>query len=737
MGSSGDGEPMGMHMSANQARLNLQPLEAREVPATLLGPTRISYQDVDGDTVTVAFSKPILTPTNVNTIFTFNTGLVNGTNNPQQLQSINLLGIASASGTTIATSAVRSPINGGDGFANLGQIEATDLDIGSVTIDGDLGRIFLGNATPNRLTIGAISVHSMGRFGTSTGASSLESVINGSIGALRVKTDVYEAAISTNGVDRKIGSITVGGSLIGGQANNSGTITATGDIGPIRVTGDLQGGTGEGTGLIFAQKNISSVSIGGSLIGNGPSSAGVQATLNMGPVSIRGDVIGGSGNISGAVFAGNSLKQLTIGGSLIGGTGNNSGFVFPQLASGNINIVGDIVGSSGEQSGSIFTDGKLASVTVGGSVIGGSGNSSGQIHSIADMGPITIRGNVQGGTFNSSGNTESAGAIVSEAKLASATVGGSVIGGAGNNSGKIFANSDLGMVKIIGQVRGGSGQISGAIHSEGRLINASIGGSLVGGSGTGSGLVFAEEILSLSITGDIRGGTASGIADLQFSGAVFTGRIGTMTLGGSLIAGIDNTVGQFFNNGAIRVVDDIANLTIRGNIVGNTTNQALITAGGQKNPTGTTDLAIGRLTVGGRVERALIIAGVDGETPTLTARNADAQIGTVSIVGDWIASSLVAGVLAGSDGNFGSGDDVKMSGLGVKDLPTVSSRINSLTIGGQAYGTVGGSDRFGIVANIIGTVRVGGTNFPFLLANTNENISLGITGDLSAVEVPI
>src|SRR3954467_13632987 len=112
--------------------LNLSRLETREVPATLVNPTTVTYQDVDGDIVTVkvTLKKPVLTAANAPTIFKFDTAFAAA--GPQQLQTINLtsLGVA-ANGINIKTSAVRSKVTGGDGIAALGQIDATGIDLGS------------------------------------------------------------------------------------------------------------------------------------------------------------------------------------------------------------------------------------------------------------------------------------------------------------------------------------------------------------------------------------------------------------------------------------------------------------------------------------------------------------------------------------------------------------------------------------------------------------------------------
>ena len=91
--------------------------------------------------------------------------------------------------------------------------------------------------------------------------------------------------------------------------------------------------------------------------------------------------------------------------------------------------------------------------------------------------------------------------------------------------------------------------------------------------------------------------------------------------------------------------------------------------------------------------------------------NADAQIGTVTVGGDWIASNLVAGVQ--DDANparnafFGDGNDQKITGG--TDTAARISKIASITIKGAVLGT--GSiltDHFGFLATNIGIFKAGG-----------------------------
>ena len=82
------------------------------VPATLVNASTLTYQDADGDTVTVKLSKPLLSAGNADNVFGFDTGKVNGDNSlKQQLQHIDLGSFAAAgNGTNITITAVRSAV---------------------------------------------------------------------------------------------------------------------------------------------------------------------------------------------------------------------------------------------------------------------------------------------------------------------------------------------------------------------------------------------------------------------------------------------------------------------------------------------------------------------------------------------------------------------------------------------------------------------------------------------------
>ncbi len=168
-------------------------------------------------------------------------------------------------------------------------------------------------------------------------------------------------------------------------------------------------------------------------------------------------------------------------------------------------------------------------------------------------------------------------------------------------------------------------------------------------------------------------------------------------------------------------------MKIGGSIIGNFSQNAVISALGHPSATATSDLAIAGLSVGGRVEDADIYAGftVNGEyDPT----SADAQIGAVSIGGDWNNSNLLAGVHEiGS--TFSKISDSH-------DNSKITSSIASITIGGQVLGPSGGLVvETGFSAEWIKSFSVGGTKLTLKSGAHNDDFNIGASGDVTFEEV--
>jgi hypothetical protein len=410
----------------------------------------------------------------------------------------------------------------------------------------------------------------------------------------------------------------------------------------------------------------------------------------------------------------------------------------PAAGGDGFAAVGQIA-AAGIDLGQVSIDGDLGSIVVGDGDLATAGLRGLSVQSLGRYGTVTgapdLKSVILGplGVLRVRGDVREASVTVQAGGLGTGMIGGSILGGAALDGGAIVAYGDVGRLTVRGDLVGGTARGTGQIVLGGAVGSLTIGGSVLGGTASTTGYISAGAVRSLAIGGSLVGGTATGTAELLGSGLVVATRIGRLDLGGSLVAGTDRTTGEFFANGTIRVQDDLGTVRIRGSVVGNVTNPAIISARGQPSlTTATVDVAIDSLQVLGRMEYAQVLAGVE---PFGEARNADAQIGSVTVGGDWIASSLIAGAVAGN-AFFGDGDDARMSGSRVKDEPAVQSRIGSLTVGGQVLGTVGGVvDSFGIVAQVVGGIRIGGTAIPPSPGPGKDLLFLGITGDCTVKEV--
>lgn len=120
-------------------------------------------------------------------------------------------------------------------------------------------------------------------------------------------------------------------------------------------------------------------------------------------------------------------------------------------------------------------------------------------------------------------------------------------------------------------------------------------------------------------------------AMLNAGKAIVAGRITILTVNGSVISGRRTGLGFSVLCGGIAVENDIGTATIRGSLIGNTSNPVQLFARGQIAPTAAVDLAIGKLNVVRRVEYGQILAGVNVDGSPV---NADAQIG------DWHSTTF-------------------------------------------------------------------------------------------------
>ncbi len=222
----------------------------------------------------------------------------------------------------------------------------------------------------------------------------------------------------------------------------------------------------------------------------------------------------------------------------------------------------------------------------------------------------------------------------------------------------------------------------------------------------------AGAVTSLVIDGDVIGG-ADGV-----SGKIgATGSIGTLTIAGKLRGGSGGPTG-IFSGGTIGA------LSIGGVLGASADHPVFILAQGIANPSARTALAIGKISIAGSVENADVRAGF---SILGVAASHSVAIGVVSVRGDWLASSLSAGIETGADGFYGDAQDTVIVGGN-----SIASSIAKIVIHGRIAGTdnaVSATDRFGFTASNIGKFRLGATSVT-LSKTQRDDLSIGTTGDV-------
>jgi len=710
----------------NQPMTFIEPLESRIAPATLVNANTVSWTDVDGDLATLHLSKDILTSSNVSSIFQFNTGSVNGSNSTQQqlvVLDLTSLGSLARHVNITVTATTRA---GGDGEVDIGLIRAAipdastfqfndGIDLGTVKIQGDLGAIYAGDNYADR-ALQKLQVDSFGALNSTLQAQlsntsstlytdlnngSLQSLILASVGSVNVTGNfdgTYGAGLRVlGGIFSTIDSVHIGGSLIGGSADDSGQIFFMHRVGNVTIDGDIVGGAGADSGAIEGYSasltNAGKITVGGSIKGGSGSNSG-SVYLNEGHVngiSVGGDVLGGTATSSGEIYA-ISLGAVSIGGSVTGNSSvsvSNSGYVFGKASS--LSIGGDIRAGLGFESGMISLNGSTGNVSIDGSLIGGSNTYTGTLLISGNVKTLTIDGYLQGGSGYGSGYVSISGALGTASIGKNSTNGDSILGGSGSNSGQLYVGGDLKSLTLDGSLAGGSVSNSGLILVGGTLGTSIIRGDVVGGSNTDAtssldetGYLQAGTIKSLTINGDVTAGSL--VADSSISS--------TLTL---------------TNSGAIRASVEIVKLNIDGSITGTADCAVAISATGHT--TGTVskvDTAIGQLTVGGDVTYANILAGYAPASSSVygTAKDADASIGTVTINGDMQGTNIVAGAALGGGSHFGASGNTLISGT---DRLGVTATIASIIVKGQLNSTSDTSDGYGIVSQLLKGIEINGT----------------------------
>lgn len=346
----------------------IEGLEARIAPASLT----LTYTDIDGDQVKIIASKPGPTapPLTLDDL-TFTDGDPDG-----QLAKLNLTDPA-FDGASIVFKVSKK--GDGDGFAHVGFVDATEIDLKKLVVRGDLGKIRAGVFDDDGDRLELLSIRSMGEFGLTTqgGEGDLQSVISGGFDRLKIAGDFKSFLLATT-LREGISSISVGGDV-------AGTINCFAEIRSVHIHGDLSGSVagqevkrvqidGDVHGRISSSNSIISTRIKGDLTGE-------VRGASLGGVRVDGNVVGHEEEFSGTIRAVDHVKRIWIGGDLVGGnlTGSESLTHTGAISAGSISSVvirGSLIAGvdSGEGklelSGGIYALFDIGSVQIGDSIIG-------------------------------------------------------------------------------------------------------------------------------------------------------------------------------------------------------------------------------------------------------------------------------------------------------------------------------------------------------------------------------
>lgn len=334
--------------------------------------------------------------------------------------------------------------NGGDGQINFGFLDATGVDLGKVSITGNVEHIAAGNVNTPGLAVKSLTVQSLGESVLpyhDTFGKNYKSTFEGAIGPVTIKSDVNQALVLVSG---GISKLTIGGSMIAGEGGLSGYLSSGGKIASINVGGSLLGQEGSGGGSINAAKSIGAITIGHDV---------KDAYIN----------------------AAENLSKLTVGGSLIRSSAQNNGAVYAGITLGPVLVKGDIIGAE-DAPFSLQGNGPLT------------GNSSTAISS------VTVNGDVEnslivGGRLAKNGHAQIGKVLVKGDWTASSIVAGALTS-LNNNSMLNFGNGD----DVLGQ--------NGPANVVSKIASITINGSVKGTADGGDHFGFvAQQIGSLKIGG--------------------------------------------------------------------------------------------------------------------------------------------------------------------------------------------------------------------------------------------
>lgn len=427
----------------------------------IVSPSELWCRDVDGDGIIVKFDRDVLTSQTVTEAFAFEMGEF-GTHlvsidvtklaaNPKSLKGLDI--DVSAISKTPLVSMPHEPVGPGDGLVNIDLINAAGIDLGKVSVEGNLGQIIAGDGKLGTAGLESLTVESLGLLdGGLSNSAALMSTITGSLKKLNVAHDINGAVLWVyGGKQADLLDAHVGGDIVGGDFDYSGSIYVDGTIKKAVLDGDLVGGSDIRAGLIHAENGIQSLTIGGNIAGGSAYGAGrVEGVGGIGAVEVRGGVHAGTDEYAGSIFSTKGIQSVTVGESLLGGDDRGSGSIFADTKIGKAVVHGDLQGGAGEGSGYLQAQKAISKLTVDGDLVGGAGLRSGSVATFdGKIGKIDHAGDEIAGTGVSSGTViDFANKGVKKAHSSGSSTSGN--NGGSYSTGYIESTSGVSLINLTG-----------------------------------------------------------------------------------------------------------------------------------------------------------------------------------------------------------------------------------------------------------------------------------------------
>lgn len=695
-------------------------LEGRIAPAILLNPSTVTFKDLDGDLVTVKFSKSLFTATGasldavLNGVFKFSAGGFGDNATPQQLQLIDLTviplvnGKSPASGISVSITAAKTSTPAGfvgDDLTNVGYIKAATsttvgLPLGKVVVDGDLGQIDAGNSIA-KVGIAYLGTKTFGAqgLGSQTGTPSLESNVTGAIGTVKIDGNFVDATLkvingtpATSKAKARIGSLTIGGKLMtsaGNSAPNAGLISVAGNIDAVKIgtsvlTDGIFGGAGANSGQVAADGSIKSITVVGSVVGGaGDDSGEIESAGKTTTLRIDGELRGGAGKKSGYIFAG-GLGTGIVGKTIIGGSNEDSGAMEIRGALGSLTVKNEggaqaaIAAGAGKRSGAITVYGSAGSISLNGSLDGAPAvlDNAGRILVLGNVNVFSATGSIKGGSASTTG------ALLVEGTINSAKIGTNasqgIFGGPGASSGEIDAAGTIKSLVVSGSIVGGAGDDSGRVFSDGAITKLVLNGELRGGDGKSSGRISVAGIGSAVI-----GKTISGGSKLASGGIEVRGNLGSLLVKNSANATAAILAGAGQQSGSVTVAGNAGSITLTGSVDGT---PAILDNAGSIQVLGNLSnfLVVGSLKGGGKSATGSLL--VDGNIGSFRVRGnlaggAGDASGSIAAGGKITSATVTGSLTGGAGGESGS--------LRAGANPLASGDLVKVVVGGNVTGNLG------------------------------------------------